>query len=202
MKRLIAVLVASLSIAGAGRAFAQSETAGPGALEITVAPGGGTFFTQKSASPSFGNYNLGASVVYNVNAIVGIEGEVGGAIGISQNLQFGALTGSIKTPNILNYAGNLVVSAPTHTSVIPYVIGGVGGLTLLKTTGLGINDMTTLLTGNVGGGVKWYANRHWGLRADYRFVAAQSKDDAPAFFGRETRYGHRVYGGVIVNAVQ
>jgi hypothetical protein len=46
--------------------------------------------------------------------------------------------------------------------------------------------------------VNWYAGR-WGLRGDYRFIAVQSKDDAPAFFGQETRYGHRVYGGVLLN---
>jgi hypothetical protein len=27
----------------------------------------------------------------------------------------------------------------------------------------------------------------------------KSKDDAPAFFGQETRYGHRIYGGVLLN---
>ena len=56
----------------------------------------------------------------------------------------------------------------------------------------------TFFTSNVGGGVNWYAGR-WGLRGDYRFVALKSKDDAPAFFGNETRYGHRVYGGVLLN---
>ena len=30
-------------------------------------------------------------------------------------------------------------------------------------------------------------------------IAVRSKDDAPAFFGQETRYGHRVYGGVLLN---
>jgi hypothetical protein len=30
----------------------------------------------------------------------------------------------------------------------------------------------------------------------------QSKDDASAFFGRDTRYAHRVYGGVIINTVR
>jgi hypothetical protein len=52
----------------------------------------------------------------------------------------------------------------------------------------------------VGGGVKWYANNRWGLRADYRFISVQSTDTAPAFFGQNLRYGHRVYGGVIINA--
>ena len=63
---------------------------------------------------------------------------------------------------------------------------------------LGINDTQTFLTGNVGAGVKWYAGR-WGLRGDYRFIGVQSKDDAPSFFGRDTRYGHRFYGAVLVN---
>ena len=51
--------------------------------------------------------------------------------------------------------------------------------------------------------MKWYApNNRWGLRGDYRFVATQSKDDAPAFFGRDTRYVHRVYAAVIINTVK
>ena len=99
---------------------------------------------------------------------------------------------------MLNYSGNLVVSAPTGTSVVPYVTGGIGGLTLFERRPLTVDQTETFLTSNVGGGVKWYAGR-WGLRGDYRFIAVQSKDDAPVFFGRENRYGHRVYGGVLLN---
>jgi len=91
-----------------------------------------------------------------------------------------------------------VLSAPTRSGVAPYVIGGIGGLSLFDTDGLGITDTETFLTGNVGGGVKW-VHGVWGLRGDYRFLAVRSNDDAPAFFGRETRYGHRVYGGVLIN---
>jgi len=72
-------------------------------------------------------------------------------------------------------------------------------LTMFEKASLGINDTQTFLTGNVGGGLKWFSGR-WGLRGDYRFLAVQSKDDAPAFFGRETRYGHRVYGGILIKA--
>ena len=99
----------------------------------------------------------------------------------------------------MNYSGNVVVNAANRSSVVPYVTGGIGGLTLLDKASLGIADSDTFLTGNVGGGVKWF-NGRWGLRADYRFIAVQSKDDAPSFFGQETRYGHRVYGGVLINA--
>jgi hypothetical protein len=99
---------------------------------------------------------------------------------------------------MLNYSGNVVVSAANGSSVVPYVTGGVGGLSLFERASLGIGDTTTFLTGNVGGGVKWYTGR-LGLRGDYRFVGVQSKDDAPVFFGRENRYGHRVYGAVLIN---
>src|SRR5215204_1721536 len=155
MSRWIAVL-ALISLVGVDRAQAQTQESvpGPGTFEITIIPGGATFFTEASDSnsPSFGNYDLGGSATVNFNRFVGVEGEVSGLLGVSQSLDF-------------------------------------------------VNGTTTFLTGNVGGGVKWYAGR-WGLRGDYRFIAVQSKDDAPAFFGQETRYGHRIYGGVILNVIR
>jgi hypothetical protein len=71
-------------------------------------------------------------------------------------------------------------------------------MSVFEKADLGIDQTETFLTGNVGGGLKWYSGR-WGLRGDYRFIMVQSKDDAPEFFGRETRYGHRIYGAVLVN---
>jgi hypothetical protein len=85
----------------------------------------------------------------------------------------------VKTPHFLNYSGNLIVNAG-RGSVVPYATAGLGGLSLFERAEVGVNDTTTFLTTNVGGGVKWYAGR-WGLRGDYRFIAVQSKDDAPAF---------------------
>jgi hypothetical protein len=200
MTRLIAVMVAAVSIVSASQAHAQESTAGPGPVVVTIIPGGATFFTEgkNTSGPSFGNYDLGAGVAVNVNRFVGVEGEVSGALGIAQDLTLGGGTSNIKTPNILNYSGNLVVSAPNRSSVVPYVTGGVGGLSLFQTQTLGVNSTDTFFTSNVGGGVSWYGGR-WGLRGDYRFVALKSRDDAPAFFGQETRYGHRVYGGVLLN---
>jgi hypothetical protein len=189
-----------MGLVGTSQAYAQESVPGPGAVVVTIIPGGATFFTEgkDTKGPSFGNYDLGAGVAVNFNRYVGIEAEVSGALGITQDLRIGGLTSSLKTPNLLNYSGNLVLSAANHSSVVPYVTGGVGGLSLFETRSLGINGAETFLTGNVGGGVAWYAGR-WGLRGDYRFIAVQSKDAAPDFFGQETRYGHRVYGGVILN---
>jgi Outer membrane protein beta-barrel domain len=204
MKRGIALLAAIIIVSGARSAVAQTQESapGPGIFEVTIIPGGGTFFTEASDSnsPSFGNYDLGGSATLNFNRYVGVEGEVSGLLGVSQSLDFVTGTADVKTPHFLNYSGNLVLSAG-RGSVVPYATAGLGGLSLFERAEVGINDTTTFLTGNVGGGVKWYAGR-WGLRGDYRFIAVQSKEDAPAFFGTETRYGHRVYGGVILNVVR
>jgi hypothetical protein len=204
MKRWIAMLAVMVGVAGTGHAYAQETTAGPGTVNVTVIPGGAAFFVEgkDTKGPSFANYGLGAGVDVNFNRFVGVEAEVSGAIGVTQNLQFTNGTVNQKTPNLLSFSGTLVVSAANHSAVVPYVTGGVGGLTLFNQTAL-VTQNQTFLTGNVGGGVKWF-NRsgHWGLRGDYRFLAVRSDDQAPSFFGRETRYGHRVYGGVVINAVR
>ena len=204
MKRWMAVLVAVVGVAGTGHAYAQETTAGPGTVNVTVIPGGAAFFVEgkDTKGPSFANYGLGASVDVNFNRYLGVEGEVTGALGVTQKLQFTNGTLNQKTPNLLNYSANLVVSAANRSAVTPYVTGGFGGLTLFNEATL-VTKNQTFLTGNVGGGVKWFnQSGRWGLRGDYRFVAVQSDDQAPSFFGRETRYGHRVYGGLVINAVR
>jgi hypothetical protein len=203
MTRWIAVLLVVFAVAGTRQAYAQESAAGPGLVEVSIIPGGGFFFTEDTDTkePSFGNYDLGGALTVNFNRYVGVEAEVAGAIGVSQDLQIGGFGSDVKTPNLLNYSGNVVFSAANRSSVVPYITGGVGGLSLFEKASLGINQTETFLTGNVGGGVKWYAGR-WGLRGDYRFIGVQSKDDAPSFFGQETRYGHRVYGAVILNVAR
>jgi hypothetical protein len=203
MTRHIAGMLVGLAIVGSGFAFAQETGPGPGTIEVSVIPGGGTFYVSSNKAPSFGSYNVGGAVTYNFNRIVGIEGEIGGTLGIAQNLQFGGLTTNQKSPDQLSYSGNVVLSAPTHGALVPYVTGGIGGLTTFQAANLGIASNETFLTGDVGAGLKWYAaNGRWGLRGDYRFIAVRSNSDAPAFFGQETRYGNRVYGAVIINALK
>jgi len=203
MIRSTAVVIAVLSIASASHAYAQESAPGPGALEVTVIPGGVTYFTKADRESKFGNYSLGGALTGNINRIVGIEGEVVGSLGIEQDLQFGGTTANRKPPHMLAYSGNVVLSVPTDTSVVPYVTGGAGGLTMFERPSLAVNSSDTFLTANAGGGVKWYApNGRWGLRGDYRFMFTDSKDDAPAFFGQDKRYGHRVYGAVVINALR
>jgi opacity protein-like surface antigen len=203
MSRRIAVLATLGFVIGIGSAYAQETTPGPGAVEVTYMPAGAAFFTSKGDSPSFGNYGFGTAAAFNINRVVGIEGEVASMIATTSDLQFGDLDSNVKAPNMLSYTVNVVVSLATGHAVVPYATGGGGGLTMFERPELGVFNDETFFTGNVGGGVKWYAkNNRWGLRGDYRFAVTQSKDDAPAFFGRDTRYAHRVYGAVIINMVR
>src|SRR5262245_47601837 len=177
-----AVILTTIGVAAAAPVHAQESVPGPGAVVITVIPGGATFFTEgkDAKGPSFGNYGLGAGIAVNFNRYIGAEGEVSGAIGVTQDLTINNVKSNLKTPNLLNYTGNLVVSAPLRHALVPYATGGVGGLTLFDKASLGINDTETFLTGNVGGGLKWFHGR-WGLRGDYRFIAVRSKDDVSSF---------------------
>jgi hypothetical protein len=200
MSRTAAWFFVVLGFLGATTASAQEKGPAQGSVEVTLIPGGGTFFLKgkQTAEPSFGNYDAGGAVAFNVTRNVALEGEIGGSLGVSQSLEFPGGPRGLKSPNMLQYSGNLVVSAPNRSALVPYVAGGVGGLSIFDTTALAIAETKTFLTGDIGAGVKWYAGR-WGLRADYRFVAVRSQDEAPDFFGKETRYGHRVYAGVLLN---
>ena len=203
MRQWVVSVMFVTSVAAAASASAQEATPGPGTVEVSIIPGGTTFVPSKGAAPDFYSYDAGGALAYNFTRFVGVEGEVAGAFGLTQGLDlFEGLTSDERTPNMLGYTGNVVVMAPLG-SVVPYATGGVGGMTLYRRELLGIFNNDTFLTGNVGGGVKWYApGGRWGLRGDYRFQAVKSKDSAPEFFGVDDRYSHRVYGAVIINAVK
>ncbi len=199
MKRLLVLGFVLALIVSAAPVRAQEGPAGAGRAEITFIPAGAVMFTENSdaSAPGFSNYQLGGGFTYNLNRFLGVEGEVASSIGLSQSLDFG-YPSTVRTPDVLNYSGNLVVSVPNGSSVVPYVTGGVGGLSLFSREAFGIDQTETLFSTNIGGGVKWYAGR-WGLRGDYRFLAVPSKDETSPFFGNEARYGHRVYGAVMLN---
>ena len=202
MFRTAAILVAS-ALVGSASTYAQELTPGPGIVEATVIPGGACFFQSKNAAPSFGNYGLGAAVTYNINRMFGVEGDFAGMIATTSDLQFGTLNHNTKAPNALNYNVSAVVYPIRWGAAFPFITGGIGGLTMFERVGAGVNSDANFFTGNVGGGVKWYApNSRWGLRGDYRFLIIKSNSDAGSFFGTDTPYGHRLFAGFIVNAAR
>src|ERR1700750_1499815 len=110
MSGRIAGLVVLGSLFGVGIAHAQGSQPGPGFGEVTYMPAGAAFVTSKGSSPSFGNYGFGTAVTFNVNRFVGIEGELATMIATTSSLQFGDLDHNTKSPNMLGYTANVVVS--------------------------------------------------------------------------------------------
>src|SRR5262249_47248254 len=100
MKRLIATVMAVVGISGA--AYAQ-QPASPRPVVVTVVPASGTFFTQgkDTKAPSFGSYGLGGAVDVRVNRYVGVEGEVTGTLGVTQDLDLVSGTAHLKSPDLL-----------------------------------------------------------------------------------------------------
>lgn len=203
MRRIATLCLVALAVT-ASTARAQDSVGGAGRVEVAATPIGGVFFmpSKSETEPKFGNYGLGGSIAGNINRFVGVEGDVTFAVGVRQDLTFTqASLLDQKTPNMLNYSGNLIYSPwGSNRSVVPYVAGGVGALTMFNTTdveNLGVTTNETFLTSNVGGGVRWFSTNGWGLRGDYRAMIINRRDEAPVFFGQEKRLAHRVSASII-----
>ena len=192
----LAVVVSSVLVSGS--AYAQSAVTPR--VEVSALPGGATFFTERSGEPSFGSYAAAAAVTYNANRFVGIEAEVGGNIGVSQNINLSTGMKSVTPPHQLTFSGNVLgYVGGRDRRVVPYVTAGAGGLTLFDKAEVGVANTTTFFAGNAGGGLLAGITDRVSLRVDYRFIAVASKTDAPAFFGRDDRFGHRITAGLTVN---
>jgi hypothetical protein len=193
----------TLSI-GSGPVAAQDHAVGAGRVELGAFPGGGLLFTQSTHgdAPDFANYTIGASLTWNAHSFLALEGEGYFAVGGHKNVDFaGQMFHAQAMPDAMVYSGNLVVTpAGNMRAFVPYAVTGLGALELLRREGtetIGITSNRTLLTANVGGGLKWYAAHGWGIRGDYRFLTTRGGDDTPMFFGQnETRYAHRVSAGL------
>jgi Outer membrane protein beta-barrel domain len=204
MARKVLAVLAVMVFAFTVTVAAQERGVGPGRVEIGAFPGGGMFFTKTTngTEPGFGNYALGGTVAVNLNRWIGIEGEGGGTIGVHQAFDVANTTYTDqRTPNTWMYQGNVIVNpVGNNRSLVPYVTGGLGGVTLCPCADaktLGIETYQTFLTTNMGAGLKWFSSNHIGFRGDYRFFIVRKNETAPTFFGNETRYGHRVQGGMV-----
>lgn len=168
---------------------------------VTFFPAGSLVGTEgdQPATAGLDTFTMGGSVSLALSRFFSIEGELSGGIGREQDLQYGS--GALRTdsPSTLLYNANLIFNTRDrrHT-VVPYLTGGLGGVTLFSESALGIDDTEHRLAGNVGGGLAFTFGR-WGLRGDYRLFVVDGADDATAFLGEEARYAHRVYGGLTVD---
>ena len=195
------------SVLAATDALAQDRAPRQATVEASVVPGGGTFFLEggDTGESSFANYDVGGVLTVNLNRRFAIEGEAAISKGNAQSLTLAGVQQELDSPDLLHLAGNLVLYTPAGGAIVPFVTAGIGSLTVSDQAELFIPETRTYLAGNAGGGIKWYGTR-WGLRADYRFVIVRSAEFVPdplvrlrqPFFGTETRFAHRVFGGVIL----
>jgi hypothetical protein len=155
-----------------------------------------------AGEPDFKTYAFGVSFTWNAAPRVGLESEAGFGIAGRESMSVaGQVLAAQAVPDTMGCFESVVFYpiARRH-AVAPYVNAGIGAFRLLKREGtapLGISDNRTFLAGAFGGGVRWHVATSWGLRGDYRLIAAAPRRDAAAFFGRhETRYGHRLSAAI------
>lgn len=199
-KWLVVALVLAVT---PGLALAQEK---PGAqrIEIGSAIFGGGLMWVPSANASAGmsrSYMLSGAFTNNVNHWIGIEGDVGVALGRHGAHDIYGVTSNHRTPNVLMYSGNVIYNPfASNRPLVPYVSAGLGGVTTFaaaEATDYGLPAETTYLMGSAGGGVRWFPIWHYGVRVDYRYMAIKN-DVAPAGGTRLVRSAHRVYGALVL----
>jgi hypothetical protein len=204
MRTGIALVAAVALTLGTAQAQDIGAGAGPGRVEIAAFPVGGMFFGHSdNHNPNFGDYALGGAVTVNVTKWIAFEGDLGGGIGIRQDMTVnGVSLTNQKSPHMFAFNGDLVVNVMGRDrELCPYVLAGVGGLRVFTNTevaSLGLVSDETYFTGNVGAGVKWFATRHVGLRGDARLFMVKNKDQAPFFNTDGNQFGGRIYAGVLL----
>jgi hypothetical protein len=191
-----------------GGAAAQ-EVPGAERIEIgTALFGGGMLFMPSSSrsEPSSGSYVLSGALTTNLNRWVGLEGDIGLAMGRGQaHDRYGVLPANSndQLPNVLLYSGHVIYNPWTsERHVVPYVSVGAGAMTAFAraaSSDFGLGGDRTYPTISVGGGVRWFPIRHWGVRGDYRFMGIRRGDSpSPSPGSRVVRSAHRVYGALVL----
>jgi len=151
---------------------------------------------------------IGAGVTYDDEGSIGNGIAGGGGIGVrflrrlgaefdvnafrhERNFSFGRLTGSGQF-----FTGNLVFHFTTGR-VQPYILAGAGGLhSRLETpfSGTPVFRETTTFAGDVGAGLKIFANERWSIRPEVRIYAG---GNTPNFQSSDALVSHvRVSIGV------
>src|SRR5215510_11219458 len=92
MRRIL--FIGALPLIVSAWPVSAQETAGAGRIEISAIPGGAIVFGSSSTGtePNFGNYTVAGAFGWNFNRWFGVEGEVGGAVGVKQSIDFNGET--------------------------------------------------------------------------------------------------------------
>ena len=202
MKRWIAVSSQWWTRRRARRRLRRSRFPDRARLSSPSFRAAGTFFTENKDTerPELRQLrSRRAASTVNFNRYVGVEGEVSGALGVTQDLAVQRRHVELKTPHLLNYSGNLVVSAANHSSVVPYVTGGVGGLSLFEKQ-QPRHQRHRDVPHRQRRRRREVVRRPLGAARRLPLHRRAVEGRRAGVLRQETRYGHRVYGGVLINA--
>lgn len=194
------VLFAAATMLASGVAFAQ-EPVGAGRVELESALfGGGAIYMPTPGSQSTG-YVLNVGATANINRWAGIEGDFAWAMSRRQALSlYGVAPVNQRTPNMLFYTGNVVISpGGHHHKFVPYVEVGAGAMTVIgsaESGAFGLAADSTHLTVNIGAGARWFPLPHWGVRGDYRYIAIENSN--PPASVAAVRHANRLYGALVL----
>jgi opacity protein-like surface antigen len=189
----VCVLLASLAAPAVGPAESTGSRG-----EGEGVPGSVVMFQEAAdGAPAFNSYTTFGTVGVNFNGAVGVEGEFGVNFGFDQEIPFVLDEPESRPPTMVAYSGNVIAHLVSRRrTMVPYVVAGAGGLTLVERPSLGVTSNPTFLTLSAGVGIKFNVTEHWGIRTEYRYLAVVARDGAPDFFGHEHRIGHRLAAGL------
>jgi OOP family OmpA-OmpF porin len=171
---VVTLVLAAATLCGAATPARAQQLPAPGSFEVT--PFLGFTFGSDQEGPSL---TLGGAFAYNYTPQIAFEGE----LGILPDLE--GDTDAVDL-SVTTFSGNLVYHFDTGTLYVPYATVGLGfGRQNLEIAG--IDDGSTELAINIGGGVKTEVGERVTLRGDLRYF--NINDETPNFW--------RVYGGVV-----
>ena len=205
-KKLWVLLVAGLLPIVDRPALAQ-EVVGAQRVEIDSAifAGGNIFLPRSPSNERLRAFVVNAAVTANLNQFVGFEGNIGVALGRHAALDLYGVAPSTNpalTPTVLLYTGSVIVNPiRSDRRYVPFVQAGLGGFRTMggaEATNVSLAPSTTYLTAMVGGGLRWFPIRHWGLRLDYRYYAISNNGSAAVADNGPRRSAHQIYAGLIV----
>ena len=178
MTRWIAVMLISNRFRQRKNVYAQESAAGSGHSRRHGRFRAGRHSSPRASRPTdraSSNYGLGGGVEVNFNRYVGVEGEVTGGAWDHAGPDFterhvepeDAEPAQLQQQRGRSAANRLdrAIRDRRHRRVDAF-----------RQRHARRYHTDTFLTGNVGGGVKWFnSSGRWGLRGDYRFVTVKSR---------------------------
>lgn len=205
-KRLwILVVVGLLPIVD--RPARAQDVVGAQRVEIDSAlfAGGNIFLPKTPTNERLRAFILNVALTANLNQFVGFEGDVGVALGRHTALDLYGVAPSARTtltPTVVVYTGSVIVNPiRSDRRYVPFVQAGLGGWRTLngdEAANVRLAPSTTYLTAMVGGGLRWFPIRHWGLRLDYRYFALANTGGGAVADNGPRRTAHQIYAGLIV----